>query len=165
MSLRRVTWNSNESAGTQKEHEQLLLENEKPLKFGDEWIKDWESEFNISLRKPNKHRRRTENQLQDYLQNIWPVQQYFIEKYNVDPPIINVDQMSLHRNELSEQKTLTFKNVVIKENHMLSREHITCYTTVSSCDKIKVLPEFVFKGAGTQTTVNASQMYPTSGPE
>ena len=30
--------------------ENPLSENEKPLKFGDQWIKDWEFEFNISLR-------------------------------------------------------------------------------------------------------------------
>ena len=31
-----------------------ILGNERPLKFGNHWIKDWESEYNISLRKPNK---------------------------------------------------------------------------------------------------------------
>ena len=64
--------------------------------------------FNISLRKLNKHGSNLQDgkiRLQDYLQNVWLVQWYFI-----DPPIINGDQMLLHRNESCEQKMLTFKN-------------------------------------------------------
>ena len=40
------------------------------------------------------------------------------------PPIINGDQMPLHCNERSQQKTLSFKgeDTFIKENYMLSRE-------------------------------------------
>ena len=65
--------------------------------------------------------------------------------------------MPLHRNESSEQKTLAFKNqnTFMKENHMLSRERVTCFTIASSSNEIKVMPEFVFKGAGTRTTINA----------
>ena len=93
--------------------------------------------------------------MNDYLQNIWSVRQYFIRKYNIDPPVINGDQ--IHRNESSEQKTLTFKNqnVFVKENHMLSRERITCFTSVSSSEEVEILPEFVFKGVGTRTKINA----------
>ena len=95
--------------------------------------------------------------MQDYLQSVWSVRQYgSINKYGVDPPVINGYQMHLHRNEFSEQKTLTFKNqnTFVKENHILSRERITCFTTIS-CEDIQILPEFVFKGVGTRTTVNA----------
>ena len=83
-----------------------LQENERPLKFGNQWVKEWECEYNISLRKrfsiPQEVRIIRVN---DYLQNIWSLRQYFIRKYNIDPPVINGDQMPLHRSESSEQKT------------------------------------------------------------
>ena len=91
-----------------------LQENERPLKFGNQWVKEWECEYNISLRKTNKRFSISQEdrmiRVNDYLQNIWSVRQYFIRKYNINPPVINGDQMSLHRNESSEQKTLTFKD-------------------------------------------------------
>ena len=37
------------------------------------------------------------------------VRKYFIDEYGVDPPVINGDQMPLHRNESATQKTLFFK--------------------------------------------------------
>ena len=67
------------------------------------------------------------------------------------------DQMPLHRNESSEQRTLHFKgqDVFVKEKHMLSRERITCFTTVSSSLEMNILPEFVFKGEGIRTKINS----------
>ena len=41
-------------------------------------------------------------------QNIWLVRKYFMETYGIDPPIINWDQMPLHRNESASQKTLRY---------------------------------------------------------
>ena len=35
--------------------------------------------------------------IQDYLKNIWMVRKYFLDTYGVYPPIINGDQLSLHR--------------------------------------------------------------------
>ena len=83
-----------------------------------------------------------------YLKNVWNVRRYFIETFDIDPPIINGDQMSLHRNESSEQKTLNFKNqeTFVKENHHLSRECMTTFTQVASDTKITPPLEFVFKG-------------------
>ena len=67
------------------------------------------------------------------------------------------DQMPLHRNESSEQRTLHFKgkDIFVKEKHMLSRERITCFTTVSSSLEMNILPEFVFKDKGIQTKINS----------
>ena len=48
--------------------------------------------------------------VQDYLKNIWNVRNYFITKFGIDPPVINDDQMPLHRNESNGQVTLSFKN-------------------------------------------------------
>ena len=66
----------------------------------------------INLRRPNKRysikKEDLIERLQDYLKNVWSIRGYFIEKYRVDPPIINGDQMPLHRNESSAQKTLNF---------------------------------------------------------
>ena len=60
----------------------------------------------------------------------------------VDPPIINGDQMLLHRNESSQQKTFNFKNqdTFAKENYNLSRERATVYTQLCS-DLTIIQPE------------------------
>jgi hypothetical protein len=139
--------------------EQNEVEEKDKLKFSNCWIKGWEAEYGISLRKPNKRYsiKKTDLivRLQDYLKNIWTLRRFFIEKYGVDPPIINGDQMPLHRNESSQQKTLAFKgeDTFVKENYMLSRERTTVFTQVSNQENIKLNPEFVFKGKGTRTKV------------
>ena len=51
--------------------------------------------------------------------------------------------MPLHRNETSQQK----------ENHNLSREHVTVFTQVSSSPEIDLKSELVFKGKGARTKV------------
>ena len=140
--------------------EQNEVEEKDKLKFSNCWIKGWEREYGISLRKPNKRysikKSDLVERLQDYLKNIWTIGRFFIEKYGVDPPIINGDQMPLHRNESSQQKTLAFKgeDTFVKENYMLSRERVTVFTQVSNEEKIKLDPEFVFKGKGTRTKVD-----------
>ena len=129
--------------------ENLLAEGEKPLKFGNQWIQMWEQEYNISLRQPNKRCSKTvedrKTRIKDYLQNVWSVRNYFLQKYNVDRPIFNGDQMPLHRNESSEQGSLHFKgqDVFVKEKH-----------SASSPEK-NVIPKFVFKGKGIQTKMNS----------
>ena len=87
---------------------------------------------------------------------MWTVRKFFIDNYNVDPPIFNGDQMPLHRNESSGQKTLNIKGLdtFVKENHMLSRERVTAYTQVCSDPNVTLQPEFVFKGKGTRTKLN-----------
>lgn len=127
---------------------------EEQLKFSNCWVKDWELEYGVSLRKPNKRysisKEDCVTRVQDYLKNIWSVRYYFIKTFGVDPPIINGDQMPLHRNESSGQATLNFKNsdTFVKENHMLSRERITVFTQISNDENVKLVPEFVFKGSG-----------------
>ena len=133
------------------------LESEK-LKFGNQWIKIRQKEYGVSLRKPNKcysiKKEDLVERLQDYLKNVWSIRCYFIEKYGVDPPIINGDQMPLHRNKSS----LTFKGeeTFVKENHMLSREIVTVFIQVSTDSKFYT-PEFVFKGKGTCTNSNIEE--------
>ena len=60
--------------------------------------------------------------------------------------------MPLHRNESSQQKTLSFKgkDTFVEENYMLFRDRVTVFTQVSS-EKNILDPEFVFKGKGTRT--------------
>ena len=79
-------------------------------------------EYNVSLRKSNQ-RFAIKNEdriirIKDYLHNIWTVRKYFLDTYGVDPPIINGDQMPLHRNESVGQKTLSLKSeeTFVKEN-------------------------------------------------
>ena len=82
--------------------------------ISNQWAKGWELEYGILLQKPNKwHSISKEDciiRVQDYLKNIWSLRHYFIKTFDVDPPIINGDQISLHRNESSGQATLSFKN-------------------------------------------------------
>ena len=65
---------------------------------------------NVSLRKPFKNYAIKKEykiiRIKDYLKNIWTVRNYFIDKYEVNPPVINGNQMPLHRNESASQKTL-----------------------------------------------------------
>ena len=114
-------------------------------------------ENNVNLRKPIKrYTLKKEDRvarLQDYLENIWMVKKYFYDTYGIQPPIINGDQMSLHRNKRGSEKTLPLKSerVFVKENYMLSRERVTCLTQLCNDTKVTVLPEFVFRGKGTKT--------------
>ena len=125
---------------------------EEKLRFSNQWIKGWEHEYGISLRKPNKrYSISKENcivRVQDYLKNIWSLRYYFIKTFGVDPPIINGDQMPLHQNESSEQATLSFKNkeVFVKENHHLARERVTVFTQIATDGVANLHSEFVFKG-------------------
>ena len=127
---------------------------ENRLKFSDPWIRSWMIEYQVSLKKPNKRFAIKQNdrieRILEFLKNIYRIRWFFKAKYNVDIPIINADQMPLHRNESSGQKTLNFKNMdtYVKENYMLSRERVTVFTQISSDSSIKVFPEFVFKGKG-----------------
>ena len=111
----------------------------------------------INLRKPNKrfsvNKKELIERLHDYLKNIWQLRQFFIEQYDVDPPTINGNRMPLHRNESSQQKTLSFKgeDTFVEENYMLFRDRVTVFTQVSSEKNIILDPEFVFKGKGTRT--------------
>ena len=110
---------------------------EEQLKFSKHWIRDWMEEYKVSLRKPNKRFEIKKEdrviRIMDYLQNIWTVRKYFLDKYSIDPPIINGDHMPLHRNEGSSQKTLSLKSeeTFVKENYMLSIERVTCFTQLS----------------------------------
>ena len=67
-------------------------------------------EHNVSLRKRFKNyaikKEDKITRIKDYLKNIWTIRNYFIDKYEVNQPVINGNQMPLHRNESTSQKTL-----------------------------------------------------------
>uniref|UniRef100_A0A0L8FFZ7 Uncharacterized protein n=1 Tax=Octopus bimaculoides TaxID=37653 RepID=A0A0L8FFZ7_OCTBM len=117
-------------------------------------MKGWQKKYGVSLKFPNNcisiSKEQSVERIQVYLKNIWSVCRYFLDKFGIDPPIINGDQMSLHRNESSGRATLSFRNqdTFVKENHHLSRERITVFTQVSNDTKINLIPEFVFKRTG-----------------
>lgn len=71
-----------------------------------------------------------------FLKNIWTVMYTFINLYGVDQEIAMCNQMSLLLNELSQEKTLNFKDTpqttYAKENHSLSRERITAMTSLET---------------------------------
>ena len=124
-------------------------------------------EYNVSIRKPNKRSQikeaDCEERIFEYLKNIWTVRKFFIDNFGVDPPIINGDQMPLHRNESASQRTLldllnfTGLDTYVKENYSLARERVNVYTQVANDSSVKLLPEFILKGKGTRTKVNAPE--------
>ena len=133
---------------------------EKRIVFSNRWIKNWMREYGVSLRHPNKRfqikQADREERVFEYLKNIWTVRKFFLDNFGVDPPVINGDQMPLHRNEISSQKTLNFTGMdtYVKENYNLSRERVAVFTQVSSDPDLTLKPEFVFKGKGTRTSLH-----------
>ena len=65
--------------------EQNVASVEEQLKFGDEWVKQWEAEYGVSLPKPNKHYNLPCDdfciRLKDYLKNVWAVRNFFLKTY------------------------------------------------------------------------------------
>ena len=104
--------------------------NQPDLVFTNRWIKGWMHEYNVSLRKPNKRFQIKQvdgkEPILEYIKNIWTVRKFFINNSAVDPPIINGDQMPLHRNESSFQKTLniTGYDTYVKENNSLAAKEL-----------------------------------------
>ena len=85
---------------------------EEQLNFTGPWLDGWMKEYGVSLRNPNKRfavsrEDRSERSL-EYLQNVWRVRYFFNKNFNTEPKIYNGDQMPLHRNESSSQKTMSF---------------------------------------------------------
>ena len=91
----------------------------------------------VSLRHPNKRfqikQADREERVFEYLKNIRTVRNFFLDNFGVDPPVINGDQMPLHRNESSSQKTLNFTGLgtYVKEKYNLSHERVIVFTQVS----------------------------------
>ena len=76
--------------------------------------------------------------------------------------------MPLHRNETAQEKSMSFKgeDTFVKENHKLSREHVTVFTQVTSVSNINLQPEFIFKGKGVWAKVavnNVNYQWSPSG--
>ena len=105
-------------------------------------------EYGVSLRHPNKRfqikQADREERVFEYLKNIWTVRKFFLDNFGVDSPIINGDQMPLHRNESSSQKTLNFTGIdtYVKENYNLSRDRVTVFTQVCSNPNLTLQPGF-----------------------
>ena len=131
------------------------------LEFSDRWIDSWMKEYRVSLNKPNKRFALSQTErvvrLLEFLKNIWRIRHYFNVRYGKEPVVINGDQMPLHRNETSSQKTMTLKgqDTYVKENYMMSRERCTVFTQISSEEGHTMpIPEFVFKGKGVRVHLN-----------
>ena len=104
-------------------------EDEK-ITFSNHWIHNWMSEHGVSLRHPNRRfqimQADREERIFEYLKNIWTVRKCFIENFGVDPPVLNGDQLPLHRNESSTQKILNFTGLdtYVKENHFFQKNEL-----------------------------------------
>ena len=92
-------------------------------------------EYEVSSRHPNKRfqikQSDREEGIYEYLKNVWTVRKFLLTITGLTPPTINGDQMPLHRNESSTQKTLNFvdTDAYVKENYNLSRERVTIYAS------------------------------------
>ena len=55
---------------------------------------------------------------------------------------------------------MTFKkeNAFVKENHSLSRERVAVFTWVLSTKDMSLRPEFIFKGKGTRTKIDVTNV-------
>ena len=129
---------------------------EKPT-FRNWWLKDWCREHQISMKKPSKRFYiNTEDQKKrnlDLLKKIRTAWYTFMKIYGVDSEIVMPNKMQLHRNKLSQEKTLSFKRAVqttfAKENHTLFQERVTVMTSAASGKSSPALNlEFVFNGVG-----------------
>ena len=106
------------------------------LSFSNRWLEDWCKEYQISIKKPSKRffitARARKKIITDFLKKIWTCRYTFTKIYGVDPEIVMSDQMPLHENESSNEKTLSFKSApqttYVKENYSLSRKHIIAMT-------------------------------------
>ena len=93
----------------------------------------------------------------ELLKNVWYVRYWFKSTFGCEIPIVNGDQMPLHRNESASQKILsrTGETTFVKENYMWLREIATVFTQVSSDKSTPIpLPEFVLKGTCTRIKLN-----------
>ena len=121
-------------------------------------------ECKVTLKKPKKRYQIKQADRKEcifeYIKNVWTVRKFFNDNFSVDPPIINGDQMPLHRNESVSQKNLNIKGyeTYVKENYSLSGERITAFTHLSSDLNVVVRPEFVFKGNRIQTKLNKPEL-------
>ena len=79
---------------------------------------------------------------------------FYLVQYSVDPPVINGDQMPLHRKERQKSLTIQGWDMYIKQNYFPSWEQATAFTQASSNDLTKVKPPFVSKGKGMHTQIH-----------
>ena len=58
---------------------------DKKIVFSNRWIRNWMSEYGVSLRHPNKrfqiNQTDREERVADYLKNIWTVRKFFLDNY------------------------------------------------------------------------------------
>ena len=85
-------------------------EESEELKIRWQWLQKWCREYRISLKYPNKQfsipQAERKKRLIQFLKNVWTARYWWKAKYKTDPPILSADQMPLHRNESSGQKSL-----------------------------------------------------------
>ena len=131
------------------------------LIFTNRWLNEWCKECCVSLKHPNKRflisNADRKRRIIKFLKNV--TRYWWLAKYKCEPGILSANQMSLHWNESSGQKTLNFKGndeaCFVKENNHLSRGRTTVMTIVSSTNKIKTtLIEFVLIRTGKSVKVN-----------
>ena len=96
------------------------------LWFGSKWIKELEDKYGVLLRKPNKRfsikKEDLVTRIEDFLQNLWTVRNFFIKKYGIDPPAINGDQMPLIP-----------KNIGIQRVGYICQRKLYAFTWKSDC--------------------------------
>ena len=80
-------------------------------------------EYNLSLRTPNKRfqikQADREERIFRSLEIIWTVRKFFIDNFKVDPPIIDGNQMPLHRKDSASQRNLNLRTALLSKTCLL----------------------------------------------
>ena len=96
---------------------------EKKIVFSNKWIRGLMQEYNLSLRTPNKRfqikQADREERIFGSLEIIWTVRKFFIDNFKVDPPIIDGNQMPLHRRDSASQRNLNLRTALLSKTCLL----------------------------------------------
>ena len=97
---------------------------EKKIVFSNKWIRGWMQEYKLSLRRPNKSfqikQADCEERIFGSLKIIWTVRKFFRDNFRVDPPIIDGNQMPLHRKKSASERILNLRTALLSKTYLLN---------------------------------------------
>ena len=154
----------------------LRGERPKPAVVTANWVREWEFQYRVCLRKPNRKWKVPKAVLEERLRigwtNIIRVRKLIALHFGYDPDLDDVDQTPYHQNEEGSRGsgTLALKGapiVVLKENHAATRKRWTANTlTTSSVRRARAIPplEMMFKADGNILETRLQSHIPTNTP-
>ena len=140
------------------------------------WFANWQKEFGLSMRRPNRKYKVPKAVLMDRLETGWlnvaRVRALCLEVHGYDPHMENWDQSPFHHNETGSQnaKTLAVVGAIVPlvEGHADTRARWTAnLTTFSDTERLlregPPYAEFVFKAGGDQLQLRLRQHLDSRG--